>query len=261
MRREPTRPRRAVSGRGRDARGGAVNRRKAVLRALRRILMLMLAILAVPLVLQAYESPNLRVGNVAVEGAELVDSSAIKALLPVYDESMLWIDPGDIAARVMQVPGVESASVHFRFPGQLVVRIQERRPRAIVHTKDTAYYLDETGLVTVPARGERHLSEINYVGSEGLAPGSRLDSSAILAVTRLDELLRDDPDLPAWRYDYAPDSGVTVVSKTGLRVIFGGAEDLEYKVEAYRAILKAARAQKQAVQLVDVRHGEHPYYR
>ena len=97
--------------RGRDVRSGAVNRRKAILRTMRRILTLMLAILAVPLVIQAYESPNLRVGNSAVEGTELVDSSEITALLPVYNESMLWINPGDLAARVMQVPGVDRKSV------------------------------------------------------------------------------------------------------------------------------------------------------
>ena len=247
--------------RGRDVRSGAVNRRKAILRTMRRILTLMLAILAVPLVIQAYESPNLRVGNSAVEGTELVDSSEITALLPVYNESMLWINPGDLAARVMQVPGVESASVHFRFPGQLVVRVQERHPRGIVRTKDKAFFFDGTGLVTVPAHGDRQLVEINYAGGQDLAPGSRLDPSAIVAAATLDELLRGDSDLPGKHYDYAPESGVTVVAENGLKVIFGGEEDLDYKVAAFRAVLKTARAQKRTVQLIDVRHGERPYFR
>lgn len=223
--------------------------------------MLMLAVLAVPLVIEAYESPNLRVGNVAVEGVQLVDSAEITALLPVQNESMLWVNPGELAARVMQVPGVESASVHFRFPGQLVVRVQERRPRGIVRTKGKSYFVDGTGLVTVPARGDSQLIEINYVGSEDLAPGSRLDASAIAAAAKLDELLRNEPDLPDRRYDYAPNSGTAVVSGSGLSVVFGSEEDLAFKVEAYRTILKTARAQKRTVQLIDVRHGEHPYFR
>lgn len=223
--------------------------------------MLMLAILAVPLVIQAYESPNLRVGNVAVEGTVLVDSSEITALLPVHNESMLWINPGGLASRVMQVPGVESASVHFRFPGQLVVRVQERHPKGIVRAKGKAFFVDAAGLATVPARGDGQLVEIDYVGSEELAPGSRVDPEAIVVATRLDELLRNDPDLQGRHYEYAPDSGITVVSGNGLRVVFGGSDDLVYKIQAYRAILKTARDQKRTVQLIDVQHGEHPYFR
>ncbi len=58
--------------------------------------------------------------------------------------SLLTLDISDLARKLGKHPWIRSASVYRRFPGTLLVEIQERQPKAIL-AAGKLYYVDEEG--------------------------------------------------------------------------------------------------------------------
>lgn len=68
---------------------------------------------------------------------EVVEAAEIEAGI-----NLLTVNLGAITARLKRHPWIRSASVYRRFPGQLIVEIEERTPRAIL-AAEKLYYVDE----------------------------------------------------------------------------------------------------------------------
>jgi len=90
-----------------------------------------------------------RVRKIEVNGLRYTPASDVLARLHVDTTRSVW-DPLDpLAARVMEHPQVESASVSRKLPGTLVVDVIERRPVALVPIGAELRAVDERG-VTLP---------------------------------------------------------------------------------------------------------------
>lgn len=78
-------------------------------------------------------------GNVRLSRAEVVEASEAVAGI-----NLLTVDLAAIAERLQRHPWIRTASVYRRFPGSLIIEIEERIPRAIL-AADKLYYVDEQG--------------------------------------------------------------------------------------------------------------------
>lgn len=76
-------------------------------------------------------------GNKRLSSAEVIETSGMES-----GTNLLTIDLGQIAARLRRHPWIRAASVYRRLPGQLIVEIDERTPRAIL-VAGKLYYVDE----------------------------------------------------------------------------------------------------------------------
>ena len=73
-----------------------------------------------------------RVEHVEVEGLRYLDHVEVEAALALPVGASVWHDPSPWEAAVERHPLVRSADVRRRLPSTLVVRIEERRPVALV---------------------------------------------------------------------------------------------------------------------------------
>jgi cell division protein FtsQ len=76
-------------------------------------------------------------GNRRLSRAEIIEASEIEA-----GTNLLTINLAAVAERLKRHPWVRSAVVYRKFPGQLIVEIEERTPRAIL-SAEKLYYVDE----------------------------------------------------------------------------------------------------------------------
>ncbi|MEW6137623.1 MAG: FtsQ-type POTRA domain-containing protein [Thermodesulfobacteriota bacterium] len=76
-------------------------------------------------------------GNRRLSRAEIIEASEIEA-----GTNLLTINLAAVAERLKRHPWVRSAVVYRKFPGQLIVEIEERTPRAIL-AAEKLYYVDE----------------------------------------------------------------------------------------------------------------------
>lgn len=102
------------------------------------------AILGLMLVYTLFlKGPYLTLREVDVAGikrlsqAEVIEAAELEGQI-----NLLTVDLGAIAARLKRHPWIRSASVYRRFPGQLILEIEERSPRAIL-AAEKLYYVDE----------------------------------------------------------------------------------------------------------------------
>jgi cell division protein FtsQ len=95
-----------------------------------------------------------RVRHVEVRGARYTPASQIVARLDVDTTFSIWNDLAPLEARVREHPQVEAARIVRRFPGTLVVRLEERVPIALVPTATglRAYDADGRSMPLDPSR-------------------------------------------------------------------------------------------------------------
>jgi cell division protein FtsQ len=88
--------------------------------------------------------PYLNLQHIDVHGArhlsreEVVEASDLEG-----GTNLLTVNLGNVAGKLRRHPWIRSASVFRRFPGRIIIEIQERIPRAIL-AAGRPYYVDET---------------------------------------------------------------------------------------------------------------------
>jgi cell division protein FtsQ len=76
-------------------------------------------------------------GNRRLPRDEILEASQVE-----IGANLLTIDLNTIVAGLKRHAWIRSASVHRRFPGQIIIEIEERRPRAIL-AAEKLYYVDD----------------------------------------------------------------------------------------------------------------------
>lgn len=190
-------------------------------------------------------SPLLGVDKVVVRGAQHLSAADVQQAGGVHDgDSMVWMDPGVVTARIEASPWVRTAKVTRDFPRTLVVDITERIPAAWVGAGDHSLVVDGSGRVledtpTPPA----NLPEL--VGVHGADPGRTIAPSAgariatgygiyAAGVTRIE----------------LHDGDATVTLRSGTQVRMGPPTRIHAKIVAAGAVLVALGPN--APQYVDV---------
>ncbi|MDQ7784651.1 MAG: FtsQ-type POTRA domain-containing protein [Desulfomonilaceae bacterium] len=168
---------------------------------------------------------------------EIVEASEIEAGI-----NLLTVDLGAVTERLKRHPWIRSASVYRRFPGRLIMEIEERSPRAIL-AAEKLYYVDEQAEYfsrLLPG------DSISFPLFTGVTP-SQLESHGLeiremlrlgLGLVDLLERSGSDPDISRIseiRMDL--DDGLSVHTKSGRIVVLGKGE-FERKLKRYAGLKK-----------------------
>lgn len=86
-----------------------------------------------------------QVRRVEVRGSRYLPAERVVAALKLPVKSTVFDRFDSAAARVRALPGVKAAAVSRRFPGSVVVTVEERAAAGLVPAKDGLRIVDETG--------------------------------------------------------------------------------------------------------------------
>jgi cell division protein FtsQ len=94
-----------------------------------------------------FASDYFKVEQIRVEDNRRISREEILALSDIHPGTNIFeLDLGRIGTRIEENPWIASAKVRRMFPNQLVIRVAERTPRALV-CLDYLYYLDASGQI------------------------------------------------------------------------------------------------------------------
>jgi cell division protein FtsQ len=87
------------------------------------------------------------VRSIDMNRCDYVTKDEVTGILSRVPQGNIWsLSSRDIGSRLLTHPWVRGVSVRKSFPDRLVVRIQERKPAAMINL-DALYYLDEEGTI------------------------------------------------------------------------------------------------------------------
>jgi cell division protein FtsQ len=171
-------------------------------------------------------------GNRRLSTAEVVETSETEAGI-----NLLTVNLNTIASRLQRHPWIRSASVYRRFPGSLVIEIEERTPRAIL-AAEKLYYVDgQAAYFTRLLPGD----SVRFPLFTGVTPedlksnGPEIQEMIRLGLHVLDLIERGGAAIDPWsiaEIRLSLDDGLSLHTKAG-RTIILGKDDFERKIQRY----------------------------
>jgi cell division protein FtsQ len=172
--------------------------------------------------------------------------------------NLLFVRTEEVAARVRELPWVESVDVDRMLPGTVRIRVKERRPALTLSLGAARWTIDDHGRVlsSGDAPGGRPVLAGVAVGT--VRPGVELrtvESTAALEVWRsLSRSLKREVVAV-----FAPTiERITLTLEDGTLVRYGAPERMAGKNEVLKALLGRLRSEGSAATYVDVRVPAHP---
>ena len=198
-----------------------------------------------------------------IEGARFLPADEIFAASGVNEQNIFWIDPAEVAERVVALDGVKVARVRCDLPTLVTIEVEEREP--VVMWRSTSQeqdlWLDGAGVV-LPYHGDVNSPNMVFVvdyGERHLKVGDRIEPEGIVQ-----SVLQLAAALPGEQvYRYQPDRGLSFthrVSGGQWPVYVGTSDDLARKIQVVQTLTEYLVANNVGPQYVDVRWAEHPVY-
>jgi cell division protein FtsQ len=202
-------------------------------------------------------SPRFAVTEVAVVGASRLTPEDIVAASGIGPGTNLFrLDPGAVVARLEALPLVRRADLVRRFPNQVTLAVEERRPFTLAHA-GRLHWIDEQG-VSLGAESRAVAPEAPVI--TGLGPGDFATSDGAPAprvaagISLLRVLLRSEPALlrQISEIDVSRPEGPVLYTVEGVEVRLGS-EDWEARLGRLQGVLAQVRAGSEPVRAIDLR--------
>jgi cell division protein FtsQ len=171
-------------------------------------------------------------GNRRLSRAEVVEASETEAGI-----NLLTVDLNEIASRLQRHPWIRSASVYRRFPGSLIIEIEERTPRAIL-AAEKLYYVDEQAEYftrLLPGDPVRFPLFTGVTPDDLKSNGPEIQEMIRLGLHVLDLIERGGADIDPWavaEIRLSLDDGLSLQTRSG-RTIVLGKDGFERKIQRY----------------------------
>lgn len=215
-----------------------------------RLPALLLAIGAGVMLYAFIGSGDFVIERVTVNGAVRANPNDVATVAQTIDEPLFTIDASAAAARVAALPYVRSATVRTRFPGEVVVSIEERVPAIVWVTPGGAVQVDEAGRVLFIGDDPA----LPHVSADvALVPGQQVPIAQVQAALAIARTLGGTlQSLAVTAVD-----GLTGTLGDGRIVVFGGTERTPEKLAVYQATTGAGLEWER----LDLREPDRPYYK
>lgn len=191
-----------------------------------------------------------------IVGHRRVSAQEIYRTAGIEGESIFFLNRQEISSRIGQLPGINRATVTCQLPAGVRVDVIEREPVYIWQVGQTAYWLDEQGVVMEP-RGEG-LDSITFldVDMQARKPGSRVNPEILQAARKLQEWLPEEK-----LFQWSETQGLSFRHRDGYAVYLGQLDNLEEKLTTLRALTEDFSHKGTHPEFVDMRFSGLPYYR
>lgn len=219
-----------------------------------------LAVLAA-LALSIATSPDYIVAGVTVQGSPTLTAAEANRLAGVAGQHLFLVDPQAVAARLSQSAFIKSVSVETALPNRVILHVEERRPSVVWVLRDnTPYLVSEDGILMSQATT---LDGYVAVYDQETDPASLKVGDPLEHADAVDTAQRLYMQFPGatglnigtleWR---GTTGGITVVTDTDQRIMFGDSTQLDTKIRIAGAMITDLKARNAPWTLIDLRSTE-----
>jgi cell division septal protein FtsQ len=188
-------------------------------------------------------------GNVAVSAYEIYTISEIDS------QSIFWLDPLKIVAKIEALPNVKSAQVAITLPAEVAITVVERRPELLWQSGDTIWWVDEEGTLVPPKKDLSAMLRIIDDERQPLQPGHKIDRSIVQGAQTLRLLV---PEVSVIRYSRA--QGLIAATPEGWPVYLGDGSQIKAKLVVLTELLVDLKARNVQPTFIDMRNPLRPVY-
>jgi hypothetical protein len=198
-----------------------------------------------------------------IVGARHSDAVEIYRTAGVHEQSIFWLDPQEVARRVIQLDGIKAVRVRCELPSSVIIEVEEREPAVMWRAgrQQRDWWLDNEGVV-LPYHGDVNAPNTVFVvdsSDRELQVGDRIEPAGMAqSVLRLAEAV---PGIRVFFYE--PDLGLSFtqqVASAEWPVYVGTSRDLVRKIQVMQALTTHLQESDVRPRYVDVRWAEHPVY-
>jgi cell division protein FtsQ len=233
-----------------------------------------------------WNSPKFQVNGASVDGLQRVSSRDVETILGVASQPVFTLDTGAMRQKLAGTfPEFSAVTVKIDFPNSLVVQVTERKP-VLTWKQDGKTDLVDASGIAFPLRDGAKPAPGPVVEAKGAPPSApvpvAINPSEIAAITGLPpssetlktssrQLMSSDmvtailtlaPQIPQGTVMvYDSQHGLGWKDKRGWDVYFGDAQDIDNKLQVYKALVKYLQGKEIKPVLVSVEHVWAPYYR
>ena len=208
----------------------------------------------------AWTGARFEVTDIGIEGAKLMSEAQVRSIARLRGLPSLAVDPQAVEQRLESYAEIDGAEVRVRWPNQVTIEVQERRP--IVEWQDgtQVWWLNASGVAFI--QREPYPGLVRVVAEQ---PVLQIDEDALLPAI-LPEVLWEAVAVAEQvphigDLTYSPIHGIGFEDPRGWKVIVGQGGDLEAKLEVYAALTAQLMERAVKVQLVDIEDPSAPYYK
>lgn len=208
----------------------------------------------------AWTGARFEVTDIGIEGVKLMSEAQVRSIARLRGLPSFAVDPQAVEQRLESYAEIDGAEVRVRWPNQVTIEVQERRP--IVEWQDgtQVWWLNASGVAFI--QREPYPGLIRVIAEQ---PVLQIDEDALLPAI-LPEVLWEAvavaEQLPhIGDLTYSPIHGIGFEDPRGWKVIVGQGGDLEAKLEVYAALTAQLMERGVKVQLVDIEDPSAPYYK
>ncbi|MCG3210628.1 MAG: Cell division protein FtsQ [Anaerolineae bacterium] len=189
-------------------------------------------------------------GNQALSRLEIYRASGIDS------QSVFWLNPEQVAAKIAALPNIKSAEVTITLPARVSIAVTERKPQVLWQTGDKVWWVDQEGTVVPPRTEVEGMLKIIDDDMQPLEVGYQIDQTIITGAQALQLLV---PNVTVIRHTRA--KGLIVATPEGWPVYLGNGSDMRAKLMVLSALLPDLRQEKQPPLYIDVRNPLRPVYK
>lgn len=198
-----------------------------------------------------------------IVGARHSDAVEIYRAAEVNEQSIFWIDPQQVARRVIQIEGIKAVSVRCELPSRVIIEVEEREPAVMWRAgqQQHDWWLDSEGVV-LPYHGDVNAPNTVFVvdsSDRELQVGDKIEPPGMAqSVLRLAEAV---PGIRVFFYD--KERGLSFTQQVGgadWPVYVGTTRDLARKIQVMQALSDHLQESDVRPRYVDVRWADHPVY-
>lgn len=214
----------------------------------------------------ALTSPEFHVSIVAIRRITpptlAGDNSLVKiqSFTGLVGQPIFLLDPQQVARQIAQLPAVEDARLFLVLPSQAVVEMAERQPEARWIANGHVFLVSREGVIL--GSGDAPELKLTFIDNTGvpLSTGDQVDASAVEMAFILRDLLSDvGIGISAFRYSTL--EGLSVESEEGWIAKYGSADRIVEKTQELLTVLKFAREEQIAVEIIDLQPSRSPTIR
>ena len=201
------------------------------------------------------QSPLFVVHTIKIQGSPSGLTTAVVRAAGINNQNLFALNPQVLAARVLAIPDLKSATVGLNLPDALTITVQAYQPVAVWLSAGKRYLVTEDGTIIKPGDDPKLLHVTDSAGT-AYQHGDHIASATVRAAFTLRDLLAGQ-QITGGDYTFLDDHSLSVRSPAGWQAVF----DVTGNVAQQTRILSALLARGVHFQMVDLRYGDAPYYR
>ena len=184
----------------------------------------------------------------------------IQSFTGIVGRPIFLLDPGQLSREISRLPAVADARLFLVLPGQAIVEMAERQPKARWIAGGHVYLVSDDGEIL--GSGDAPDLPITIIDTTGipLGAGDRVDASAVrMAFSLRDLLIAAGLRVKAFRY--SAQEGLSVEAEDGWVAKYGSADRLLEKTRELLAVLQFAQEQQIPMTVIDLQAIRSPTFR